>query len=117
MPTLQSWERTAKAGTARRAPTLSRTQKGWGTRKGKGEGNDRLRKDSPGLLSDLGKRCSPTLAGAVDNHRRLRAREDGERPSPPRDCKAEKFRRVPLSFEPDRCDSELGWEGRADAQQ
>jgi hypothetical protein len=28
---------------------------------------------------------------------RLRAREDGENPSPPRDCKAEKFRRVPLS--------------------
>jgi hypothetical protein len=28
---------------------------------------------------------------------RLRAREDGENPSPPRDCKAENFRREPLS--------------------
>jgi len=27
----------------------------------------------------------------VDNHQRLRAREDGEMPSPPRDCKAKKF--------------------------
>jgi len=29
--------------------------------------------------------------GAVHNHQRLRAREDGEKPSPPRDCKAEFF--------------------------
>ena len=35
-------------------------------------------------------------ARAVNNHRRLRAREDGEKPSPPRDCKAKKFRREPL---------------------
>jgi hypothetical protein len=35
--------------------------------------------------------------GAVHNHQRLRAREDGEKPSPPRDCKAEFFQRAPLS--------------------
>ncbi len=28
---------------------------------------------------------------AVHNHWRLRAREDGEKPSPPRDCKADIF--------------------------
>jgi hypothetical protein len=72
---------------------------------------------SPRWLPDLGKRCLLMLASAVDNHRRLRAREDGEKPSPPRDCKAENFRRVPLSFEPNCSDSGLGWEGRADAQQ
>jgi hypothetical protein len=37
------------------------------------------------------------MQSAVHNHTRLRAREDGEKPSPPRDCKAERFRRVPLS--------------------
>jgi hypothetical protein len=71
---------------------------------------------SPVAMSNSGKRFLLMLASAVDNHRRLRAREDGEKPSPPRDCKEENFRRVPLSFEPDRCDSAWGWEGRADAQ-
>ena len=31
------------------------------------------------------------ICGAVNNHERLRAREDGAKPSPPRDCKAEIF--------------------------
>jgi len=31
------------------------------------------------------------MPSAVHNHTRLRAREDGEKPSPPRDCKAEIF--------------------------
>ena len=72
---------------------------------------------SPVAMSSSGKRFLLMLARAVDNHRRLRAREDGEKPSPPRDCKAENFRRVPLSFEPNHSNSEPGWEGRADAQQ
>jgi hypothetical protein len=33
----------------------------------------------------------PPQADTVHNHRRLRAREDGEKPSPPRDCKAEEL--------------------------
>ena len=36
------------------------------------------------------RRCD-SRAAVVNNHPRLRAREDGENPSPPRDCKAEKF--------------------------
>jgi hypothetical protein len=31
------------------------------------------------------------ICGAVNNHERLCAREDGAKPSPPRDCKAEIF--------------------------
>jgi hypothetical protein len=64
-------------------------------------------------MSSPGKRYSLKAARAVHNHRRLRAREDGKKPSPPRDCKAESFRRVPLSLELNRCDSGPGWEGRA----
>ena len=41
--------------------------------------------------SASGARAKPS---AVHNHPRLRAREDGEKPSPPRDCKAKKFRRA-----------------------
>ena len=40
------------------------------------------------VCSGLRKRCQGELLGAVDNHPRLRVREDGEKPSPPRDCKA-----------------------------
>jgi hypothetical protein len=39
---------------------------------------------------------------------RLRAREDGEKPSPPRDCKAENFRREPLSYALNCCELQFG---------
>jgi|ERR1700719_285796 len=54
------------------------------------------------------------ICGAVNNHQRLRAREDGAKPSPPRDCKAEIFGACHCSelriarFGPE-------WEGRAAA--
>jgi len=46
---------------------------------------------------NLRKRRFAEFASAVHTHLRLRAREDGEEPSPPRDCKAESFLRVSLS--------------------
>ena len=43
------------------------------------------------LVFYCSKRRARNFHGAVHNHQRLRAREDGEKPSPPRDCKAEFF--------------------------
>jgi len=57
------------------------------------------------------RRCEGS--SAVHNHLRLRVREDGENPSPPRDCKAEVRRSVPLSKPPNLSDSVARWEGRA----
>ena len=56
-----------------------------------------VRPSASGTARDFG-------CGAVHNHPRLRAREDGEKPSPPRDCKAKNFWRTPLTR---RCESLL----------
>ena len=56
------------------------------------------------------------IEAAVHNHRRLRAREDGENPSPPRDCKAEQFRRAPLARAANRSRSIRCRDGKAAPQ-
>jgi hypothetical protein len=64
----------------------------------------------------LYKRRGREIRNAVHLHKRLRAWEDGEKPSPTRDCKAGKFSALVTFFgEESQCDFQPGWEGRADA--